>query len=253
MNTKTVIPAFYKGNLSIPETVPYLEISELYQSIQGEGFYIGCPCYFLRMQKCTLDCIYCDTKKVYQQGNPYTFEEIFDLLDAYDVIDDLRWGHHLVITGGSPLRQQNGLALFFAKFQYYYGFVPFIEVENECTILPTKDFSQYVSVWNNSPKLSGSGNVCEVRYKPEIIRDLAQREHSWFKFVIDKYSDWDEIYKDFLVPDLLSDHQIILMPLGATKEELEQRKEVVIQIALDKGVRYSPRLHIEYWGKKIGI
>ncbi|MDP8906059.1 MAG: 7-carboxy-7-deazaguanine synthase QueE, partial [Thermoproteota archaeon] len=39
-----------------------LKVSEVFDSIQGEGSYAGTPCIFLRLATCNLKCAWCDTK-----------------------------------------------------------------------------------------------------------------------------------------------------------------------------------------------
>jgi organic radical activating enzyme len=43
------------------------------------------------------------------------------------------------------------------------------------------------------------------------------------------------------------------MPLGGDREELEQNRETVIEMAIRYNVRYSTREHIVVWDKKTGI
>ncbi|WP_367682381.1 hypothetical protein [Buchnera aphidicola] len=37
-------------------------INEIFETIQGEGYYIGTPSIFIRFQGCPVGCIWCDTK-----------------------------------------------------------------------------------------------------------------------------------------------------------------------------------------------
>ncbi len=55
--------------------------------------------------------------------------------------------------------------------------------------------------------LPASGMKERARYKPEIIKDLAQRPNSWFKFVVAQESDWEEIKKDYLDSGLIEKKQ----------------------------------------------
>ena len=254
MKPNSIIPAFYNGGLKDPETVPFLRIAEFFSgTIQGEGMTVGIPSAFLRLQGCTLNCSFCDTQEVWKIGNPYTFEEIVDLMLHHKLIEQFKGGLHLVVTGGSPLNQQDALILFFNYFNYRFGFVPIIEIENECTILPKKDLINLVTYWNNSPKLCSSGNVWLARYKPHVIKALAELTNSTFKFVIVNEQDWREVSDDYIKAGLIKRSQIILMPQGSSRDELAANKEFVLELAVNEQVRYTPRLHIEYWDKKVGI
>lgn len=257
MNPKTIIPANPLYSIQeIDTSEGYLEVAEFFcDTIQGEGVHIGHPAAFLRLQNCTLNCTWCDTQEVWRQGNPYTFMELFELMESmpFDLIRKLRYGQHLVITGGSPLKQQMQLVNFIQEFIHRYGIKPYIEIENECTIMPSTYLIGHVNCWNNSPKLSNSGNSTVARLKPAILQKLSSLNNSWFKFVITNDSDWDEIEEDYIKPLYILKEQIILMPQGATRSELIDNRDRVLNIAIDKGVRYSSREHVMIWDKKTGV
>ncbi|MGB5444600.1 MAG: 7-carboxy-7-deazaguanine synthase QueE [Psychromonas sp.] len=42
------------------------KVNELFQTIQGEGFYTGVPAIFLRLQGCDVGCAWCDTKHTWE-------------------------------------------------------------------------------------------------------------------------------------------------------------------------------------------
>jgi 6-pyruvoyltetrahydropterin 2'-reductase len=232
----------------------FLNVSEFfYDTIQGEGIYAGIPAAFLRLQNCTLECIYCDSTEVWRHGSPYTFNKLSVLINSTMLIPHLTSGMHLVITGGSPLLQMKRLYNFIRAFELGYGFHPFIEIENECIIAPPTYFAQKIDCWNNSPKLSGSGMKRKIRYQPAVIQSMSLYKNSWFKFVVESEEDWEEIQMDFLEPGLIYKPQIILMPQGATREELNKNRETVVNMSIQHGVRYSDRLHIVTWDRKVGV
>lgn len=243
-------PAFVK---TIPQSVEYLNIAEFFcDTIQGENF-VGYPATFLRLQGCTQSCVFCDTQEVWRFGNPYTFDELFELIDSVDLIRKFKEGQHLVITGGSPMKQQVALLSFIKAFISKYGFKPFIEIENECTLMPSEEITCLVDCWNNSPKLENSENLKLLRYQPHVLKYLAGLKNSWFKFVVSKEVDWEEVKTDFLDTGIIKKEQIVLMPLGATRTELESNRENVLNIAIRENIRYSTREHIVIWDKKTGV
>jgi 7-carboxy-7-deazaguanine synthase len=235
--------------------INFLNISEFFaDTVQGENW-SGVPSSFLRLQGCTLECVWCDTLEVWRYGNPYTFDEIFELLEARDnyVLNKWRNGQHLILTGGSPLKQQERLILFLEQFLNRYNFLPIIEVENECTLMPSYKFSQYVSIWNNSPKLKNSGMKQIARYKPQILKHLSGLKNSYFKFVVSSEKDWDEIYGDFIVTELVRRDQIVLMPEGQDRDQLQAHYEIVVDLAVREGIRMCDRMHVTIWNKKTGV
>jgi organic radical activating enzyme len=231
----------------------FLDIAECFaNTIQGENL-SGYPSVFLRLQHCTLNCIWCDTTEVWRKGNRYTNKELLKLWREKGVINLLNKGHHLVLTGGSPLRQQDALIELLSNLQYECENKPYIEIENECTRMPTEEFVKYINRWNNSPKLSNSGMSLNLRYKPKIIEYLAKLKESYFKFVISKGYDWDEIEKYYLNTDLIRKDQIVLMPEGSSREELQKNYQTVVNICCENGVRMCDRFHVTIWDKVIGV
>ena len=231
-----------------------LKVSEFFMdTIQGEGVSTGVPAAFLRVKDCTLNCLFCDSVSVWRYGNSYSFDELFLLMEESGLVEQLKNGTHLVLTGGSPLRQQAGLVNFIEEFTEKYTFLPFIEVENETVLQPSKKMELYVNQWNNSPKIENSGNRSVARYKPEVIKFMSTLENSWFKFVISEEADWQEILEDYLLPGLIKKEQIILMPEGETRERLALTREMAASVAIREGVRFSDRLHITLWDRKVGV
>ncbi len=78
-----------------------IRIAEMFSSIQGEGFWTGTPCYFIRLQGCDVRCPWCDSKDTWDTngGTLTTFEEILVQIPAHIP--------HVVITGGEPTLHSN--------------------------------------------------------------------------------------------------------------------------------------------------
>jgi organic radical activating enzyme len=232
----------------------FLRISEFYSdTIQGEGPCIGAPASFIRLQGCTLGCIYCDTDAVWRYGTAWSYNELYNLLEQHQLPQKLYEGQHLVFTGGSPLLQQDKIIGFLNFFEMTYKFLPFIEIENECVIQPLPEIIALMDCWNNSPKLSNSGVPFKLRYNALAIGMVATLPNSWFKFVVDKEEDWKEIQDNFIDPGFIMKSQIILMPMAETREKLLLNRERVVEIAMKHNVRYCSREHIALWDKKIGV
>lgn len=231
-----------------------LGVSEIfYDTVQGEGVYTGHPAVFLRLMGCTLNCSWCDTVEVWRQGDDYSFEQLFEMMEKHNVIARLNLGNHLVITGGSPLKQQIQLAAFIQAFIDRYLFKPLIEIENEAVLPVSPQLEMLIDCWNNSPKLSNSGNSLVSRYKPRVIKQLAKYSNSWFKFVVSDIDDWMEIQCDFLESGLIRRNQIILMPEGQTRDEVMHNRKIAVEIAVAQCVKYSTREHVILWDKKTGV
>ena len=78
------------------------KISEVFDSVQGEGIYLGEKQIFVRFFGCNLSCKFCDTKLLHFLE--YEPQELFDELKLYQ--DDY---HSISFTGGEPLLQKDFL------------------------------------------------------------------------------------------------------------------------------------------------
>lgn len=251
---KTIIEAYPKEKrIARKDGSPILRISECFtNTVQGENF-TGVPSTFLRCQGCTLNCAWCDTVEVWRFGNPYSVFELLDLLNETGVIENLKNGQHLIFTGGSPLVQQKSILNLLSNLEFYYHFIPYVEIENEAVLMPDPAMATWVKCWNNSPKLNNSGNPHALQYKPNVLIYLSSLKNSWFKFVISNENDWDEIEEKFLKPGLIKKEQIVLMPEGCTREELQKHYQFVVDMCVKHNVRMTDRLHITIWNKMVGV
>ena len=233
---------------------PLLSISEMFtQTLQGEGFYIGTPATFLRVSGCHINCKFCDSALIWRKSHAFNLNEVLDILESSGTVERFRQGEHFIITGGAPLLQEDEVLLLLQMFEKRFEFVPFIQVENECTIEPSKELLEYVSCWNNSPKLKNSQVEQFKRYKPRVIKKMSSLDNSWFKFVVGEKSDWEEIDLYYLQPKLIKREQIILMPKGWGREELEENRVMVAELAMEKGVRFSDRLQITLYDMRVSV
>lgn len=77
-------------------------IAEVFQSIQGEGLYLGERQIFVRFYGCNLNCRFCDTKL--NNFHELGVGDLFDRIRSYP--GDF---HSVSFTGGEPLMQKNFL------------------------------------------------------------------------------------------------------------------------------------------------
>lgn len=81
---------------------PHLRITEIFHSIQGEGFHAGTPAVFIRGTGCNLACTFCDTD--FSPRERLTPREVADRIAGYDC-------RFVVLTGGEPTLQPGFKAL----------------------------------------------------------------------------------------------------------------------------------------------
>lgn len=238
-----------------------LPISEVFYSIQGEGITTGVPAVFIRLGGCNLMCggkgtqrdknlhngakWRCDTIEVWMKH----IEKDFNQIIPQEYYKYLRYGSHLIFTGGEPLLHQEQISNFLEWLQDQYDLSPYVEIETNGTIEPAFHLMGYVDQWNVSPKLSNSGNDRKMRYKPNVI-DVFNRLDTQFKFVVSEKEDFEEILTDF---HFIDTDKIVLMPSGETQEELNKNRIMVVELCKSFCVNYSDRLQIVTWNKKTGV
>ena len=226
-----------------------MKYSEIFHTIQGEGVHIAIPSVFFRTSYCNLRCVWCDTP--YTSWKPenkdITVDEAVEKIIAYDC-------EHVVITGGEPFIQGEELKELCHKLN---DADRYITIETNAT----KYENTCADLISMSPKLHNSAPDKENRYYKMHERDRLQFEvmerfllyhECQLKFVVDSPNDYEEIkaiQKELYVPA----YMIILMPQGQIAEELAAKQEWIVELCKENGYRYSPRTHVDIWGKRRGV
>ena len=225
-----------------------MKISEIFESIQGEGNNAGKPAVFLRTAECNLKCVWCDTKYTWDWKN-YDYSKEVNEMSIKEVRQSLEQFRvrHLVITGGEPLMQQDDLAelLTFLKPKFY------VEVETNGTILPNNALSVLVDQWNVSPKTKNSGNPLEMCEDNECYTFFSKKKNCYFKYVVESEDDLIEI-NQFISKYSLKKDRVLLMTQAITKEEILAKENNVFTISKKNSLGFSPRLHVMKWGSQRG-
>ncbi|WP_462317853.1 7-carboxy-7-deazaguanine synthase QueE [Marinilabilia sp.] len=250
-------------------------------TIQGEGKLAGVPSLFVRLASCNLRCMWalpngslcrCDT--------PYaSFEAEQDLQLDTDVVFNLVKNNigdltHVVLTGGEPMLQHKAISVLAKRLKEELKL--HLSIETNGTIF-ADDIARYIDLFSISPKLSNSDPNPEklaryglktsgpLNYHPQKRKNIevlqkyvdycnANGKEMQLKFVVGQKTDYREIKDEFLTPlHDLSPTDIMLMPLGATKDELAVTSKMVLEMAIQNGWRYAPRLHIDLFGPGAGV
>ncbi len=83
---------------------PFLRVTEIFHSIQGESTWVGTPCTFVRLTGCPLRCVWCDTAYAFHGGKKLSLDDILNRVREV--------GCPLVeITGGEPLAHKHAFSL----------------------------------------------------------------------------------------------------------------------------------------------
>lgn len=214
-----------------------MKVSEIFQAVQGEGATIGQNSIFLRLSGCTLNCNFCDSE-YHKKGEEKTIEEIKNEIEKFPT-------KNLVITGGEPLLQQEEIEQLLLQLPNY-----FVTIETNGTISPNPSLIYQGVLFACSPKLANSGNNLEKRMNYDALRTI-NNASSIFKFVISDKKDLEEI--KFLCEQIeIVKEKVYLMKEGKTKDE-QTDVENIINICLEEGFNFSPRIHIMVYGERRGV
>ncbi|WP_123538158.1 7-carboxy-7-deazaguanine synthase QueE [Halosimplex salinum] len=245
---------------SSAESAQSLPINELFYSLQGEGKLAGVPTVFVRTSGCNLRCWFCDSYHTSWEPTHswMSLDDIIDEVSAYDQAT------HVVLTGGEPLMYDDSVELLNRLGEAGYH----TTVETNGTIYR----DAHIDLASISPKLASSTPTPEKDPKGEgdwasrhedrridmgALTTLVDDYESQLKFVVTGPDDMDEIEELVdRVRDATStaipDSDILLMPEGVTRDQLDETRNEVAELATEHGYRYTPRLHVDLWNDAPG-
>ena len=223
---------------------------EIFASIQGEGPSAGRATAFVRLSRCNLACVWCDTAYTWRFSDRFSGGDGFDRaanqisLPEDDVAARIAalGLSRLVITGGEPLLQAPALARMLALLA---GIT--VEIETNGTVIPPPALAQLVHQFNVSPKLAHSGNPTDLALRPDALGWFAADPRAWFKFVIAGPGDLAEVLalaQAYAIPAA----RIFLMPEGRDSATLRTRGKWLADLCSQNGLNFSDRLHIHLFG-----
>jgi len=240
---------------------------EIFHSLQGEGASVGTPSVFVRLSRCNLHCVWCDTDYTWNfAGTSFRHDKDADpayrkpvraevqvtLSDEEIAREILRHGcDNVIFTGGEPLLQQPGIARVMTLLRTAMPEVRF-EIETNGTQMPAAELEAFRPRYNVSPKLGNAGMRADQCLVPAPLAFFAACDRATFKFVCAAGSDLDEI-RGIVDTHRLPRQRVLLMPEATSREELEQRRPWLFEICRQTGFRYSDRLHVAIFGSRRGV
>lgn len=230
---------------------------EIFASVQGEGPSAGMPVAFMRLSRCNLACVWCDTaytwhfegdERPHRGGVTFARRANQVTLDEEEVAAlILSLGQdRLVITGGEPLLQAPALVKLLDLLPDIA-----VEIETNGTTKATPRLDIRIDQFNVSPKLAHSGNPANLALLPERLDAYATDPRAWFKFVIAQPADVEEVLALRDRYRFQADH-VFLMPEGTDSETIRTREKWLAPLCLKHGFRLSDRLHIHLFGDTRG-
>lgn len=150
-------------------------VSEVFESIQGEGIYLGARQLFVRFFGCNLSCKFCDTKL--DTFSEYAPEELLEELKQH------AGNHHSIsFTGGEPLLQKDFLKeiLRLAKES---GFRNYLETNGTLPdeLRETIDYLDIVAMDLKLPSSTGLNNFWDAHKR---FLGIASQKKVFLKAVI---------------------------------------------------------------------
>jgi len=168
---------------------------------------------------------------------------------------------HLIMTGGEPLLAWQRLYIELFEHPKMQG-LKNVTFETNTTQHLHDDFFNYLTdqdrfaiTWSCSPKLSVSGEPWDTAILPAVAREYSLVDGSdiYLKFVVANRNDIEEAeraveaYRDAGVQC-----PVYCMPLGGRSEEYNLNVKEVAEVCMEKGWRFTPRLHISLFGNAWG-
>ena len=198
-----------------------LKVTEIFETIQGEGPLAGQAALFIRLSGCNLACSFCDT-----EFDKYTIHSPDQIVErASNLESNLRL---IVITGGEPMRQ-NIAPLCDAMLAHGFD----IQVETNGTIYrPLDKRVMFVC----SPKFEGEK---EYKIDPRFF------DHSfYYKFLVNARDQKSHSYYEKFLSKNYVREQLSLQPM----DEYDAIKnaaniEHTVKLVKDGGFRLSLQLH----------
>ena len=230
---------------------------EIFASLQGEGPSTGAPVAFVRLSRCNLACVWCDTAYTWHfadDDRPHRGGETYDRKANQLTLDEAEVAariaalgqKRLVITGGEPMLQGGALATMLEHLPAMT-----VEIETNGTTKPPARLDVRVDQFNVSPKLAHSGNPASLALKPEMLDFWASESRAVLKFVIGAPEHVDEVLA-LVRRHMIAPAKVYLMPEGTDSKTLREREQWLAPICLAHGFRMSDRMHIHLFGDTRG-
>ncbi len=230
---------------------------EIFASLQGEGPSQGIPVAFVRLSRCNLACVWCDTAYTWRfegDNRPHRDGIAFERKANQVTLSPAGTAERiaalgqkrLVITGGEPLLQAGALAETLALLPDIS-----VEIETNGTVAPPARLDVRVDQYNVSPKLAHSGNPADLALIPERLDAWAADPRAFLKFVIAAPEDVEEVLA-LQQRYRFKPERVFLMAEGTDSTTQRERQAWLSALCLEHGFRMSDRLHIHLYGDTRG-
>lgn len=211
-----------------------LRVVELFTSIQGESTQAGRKCFFIRLEKCNLSCVYCDTRYANSGGREMSVADLVAAAGASGV-------GLVEITGGEPLLQQETPALCQALLDA--GFEVMVETNGSYSIASVPEQVRRI-IDCKLPDSGMNSYMLESNYALLTPRDEV-------KFVVSSRRDFDhavEVCRKFRLAEKTA--SLLVSPVWG-KMAFDELAAWVVEC--DQPLRLQLQMHKFIWGDKRGV
>lgn len=215
-----------------------MKISEIFYSLQGEGFLAGVPSIFIRMAGCPLKCNWCDTKYAWdkESGQEFGVEQIISRIEQWLC-------KNAVITGGEPIIDSDLSRLTHSLKKSGKH----ITIETSGIEFVSGLECDFMSI---SPKLSNAGQNNAVNIEA-LNRFIAEYNYQ-LKFVAENEKDLLEIESVLSKLENIDRNKVCIMPQAACRQQYLEKAPFIAELCIKNGFSFSPRLHILLWDNQRG-
>lgn len=163
---------------------PFLLITEIFHSLQGETSLAGLPFAFIRLTGCNLRCTYCDSSYAFKGGARRTIPSILEEIRPYQV-------KHVLLTGGEPLLQRPIVQMIHALNES--GYTVSVETHGEISIQHAAPHARIImDVKSPASKMNRGGwirNLPFLKKSDEVKFVIASEDdYRWARDLIRKTS-----------------------------------------------------------------
>ena len=214
------------------------KIAEIFDSVQGEGLYLGEKQIFVRFFNCNLSCTYCDTKldRFTEYEPKELFEEIKLYRDKY---------HSISLTGGEPLLYADFLKEIL-KLTSGRGHRHYLETNGTLFFELEKliDRIDIIAMDLKFPSSAGMGNLWQMHRK---FLKIASRKEVFLKAIICQ-ATYEEDLKEALamIKEISPASVLVLQPNSYENQSVLHEKLLSFkEIANQQGVTTCviPQIH----------
>lgn len=209
-----------------------MRIHEIFESIQGEGIWLGMPSHFIRVAGCNLRCRWCDTVRARSMRD--SVEWSVDELVQRALVASMQ---HVVITGGEPTQYAEELKDLCKELR-----------RAGKTVTVESNATRFVHCAAHLMSLSPKAHA----WREDVLKEYVRRsERVQVKLVAGSVQEAKRLYER--VTGLgIPNEQIFVMPRARTRGEHLLLANELIPWCMARGVRVGVRAQTLLWNNAAG-